>query len=617
MHSIEKLPNHLIDQIKAGEVVERPASVIKELVENAIDAKATKIEIEILDGGKQLIRVSDNGRGIAAAQLELALERHATSKIKAFDDLLSITSFGFRGEALPSIASISHFTIKSKPENQLLGQEITVQNGAKLLQKEVPLPTGTVIQVKDLFAVVPARLKFLKSTATEFYHIHDHLMATALSHYKIAFHLVHNSKTVFRYKEKNTLAERFADMVGIESKKYVPLNYERGSVQVHGFAVLPQEAENIASYFMIFVNGRYVKDKAIRAGVLQGYQGLLLKGLTPSVVLFLTVPTAWIDVNVHPAKTEIRINDAAAIQEYVAIAIQDALKETLQEASSIPTEVITHSREKLTNSPYTPPASTPEVAHSVSKPIVQSFTQRFGASAKYEPPAQRFEHVAQLKTSKESLAPIPLFNETPATTTHFKYLGQFANCYLIMQTKQELWFVDQHAFHERILFEELTLAHQKNKTASKQALLTPLILPHNLERTRLADLSSVYLSQVGFDVEVLSNGTLAIHSHPAFLSVQKVPGVFQEILNSSNAHENNNTLSSEETLREQVKLFHLFFATVACHSAVRAGDPLNEELVTRLLQRSQNVDFYAHCPHGRPVIRKFFEKEVASWFERT
>lgn len=329
--TIKKLPEHLINQIKAGEVVERPYNVVKELVENSIDAQAKNIAIDLLDGGKQLIKITDDGKGIPANQLALALERHATSKINKFSDLEKLSSFGFRGEALPSIASVSNFSLRSKTAEQEYGSELIVNYGEKNSIKNISMTKGTIVQVKEIFKNVPVRLKFLKSTATEFAHIHDFITAMAFSNPTVAFKLMHNGREVLNFIQKRTLLERFSEIIGVEKNNFIQLEFKRGSFELTGFVGKPELGKSVPSHFITFVNGRYVKDKVIRSGILQGYQGLLLKGLVAPAIVFVTVDPSWIDVNVHPSKTEIRFYDSLAVQEFISIAVQDQLKEGIKE----------------------------------------------------------------------------------------------------------------------------------------------------------------------------------------------------------------------------------------------------------------------------------------------
>lgn len=641
--TIKKLPEHLINQIKAGEVVERPYNVVKELVENSIDAQAKNIVIDLLDGGKQLIKITDDGKGISANQLALALERHATSKINKFSDLEKLSSFGFRGEALPSIASVSNFSLRSKTAEQEYGSELIVNYGEKNSIKNISMTKGTIVQVKEIFKNVPVRLKFLKSTATEFAHIHDFITAMAFSNPTVAFKLMHNGREVLNFIQKRTLIERFSEIIGVEKNNFIQLEFKRGSFELTGFVGKPELGKSVPSHFITFVNGRYVKDKVIRSGILQGYQGLLLKGLVAPAIVFVTVDPSWIDVNVHPSKTEIRFYDSLAVQEFISIAVQDQLKEGIKEKKPKEKEIGSinsnnfSSLFKISNSEKKSQIS---VGSNTSKPSY--YSQNKGSEvAKLKMP--EFENKttiiedSPIQTPKyEECLKSYNYNQKFNPFAYANYLGQFDNCYIILEIEKELWFLDQHAFHERILYEEILSNHKASKTP-RQDLLAPIIIPSQEVLSDIIMENKSKILSLGFEIEKLKNSHIAIHSFPSFLNIQKIPDIFDDIITRIVAVHglpqgetypifekiSKFTIGIQEELNlipSQLKdedVFHLLFATMACHSAIRSGDPLNFELVQRLLQRACDVDFYSHCPHGRPVIRKFTSKDVSSWFLRT
>ncbi|WGL59616.1 DNA mismatch repair endonuclease MutL [Pigmentibacter sp. JX0631] len=657
---IKKLPEHLINQIKAGEVVERPYNVVKELVENSIDACAKNIFIELLDGGKQLIKITDDGKGIPASQLSIAVERHATSKINKFTDLENLTSFGFRGEALPSIASVSNFTLRSRIQEEDYGSELIINYGEKNSIKNVSMPKGTVVQVKEIFKNVPVRLKFLKSTATEFAHIHDFITAMAFCNPNIAFKLMHNGREVSNFVQKKTFLERFSDIIGVEKSNFIQLDFKRGSFELTGFVGKPELGKSVPSHFITFVNGRYVKDKVIRSGILQGYQGLLLKGLVAPAIIFVTVDPSWIDVNVHPSKTEIRFYDTLAVQEFISIAVQDQIKNGIKEkkAPDILEKSIKLEEKYIKSDDY---SSIFKISKSEENPKFNQ--EKYFQKPNYQSHIKGSE-VAKLKMPVSESKPkiienssnisqpdkslnlsskdekfIPFISSSREKFNPFanaKYLGQFDNCYILLEFEKELWFLDQHAFHERILYEEILSSHKASKTP-RQELLAPIIIPSQEILSDIIMENKGKILSLGFEIEKLKNSHIAIHSFPSFLNVQKIPDIFDEIITrivavnglpqgeiypifekiskfTAGIQEELNRIPSQ--LNDE-DLFHLLFATMACHSAIRAGDPLNFELVQRLLQRASDVDFYSHCPHGRPVIRKFTSKDVSSWFLRT
>ena len=340
MSVIRKLPDHVINQIKAGEVVERPSSVVKELLENALDAQASEVEIELIDCGRQLIRVVDNGTGMSPDDAMMALERHATSKLTSAIDLDDLATFGFRGEALPSIAAVSHFTLKTRLVTEAAATQITVQDGIRGEPCACAMPVGTEIMVRDLFASVPARRKFLRSTSTELGHVIELFQAMALAYYRVGLKLSHNGRILHDYPQAHSLKDRLAQLMGSESNEFVEVSYEKGTFKLEGFVQKPELAKPVPKHFITFVNGRLVRDRIVRNGVLSGYTGLTMKGLVPSCVLFVTVDQTLVDVNAHPNKTEIRFNDAALIQDLVTIALQSDLRRTTQSEllSTLPTK---------------------------------------------------------------------------------------------------------------------------------------------------------------------------------------------------------------------------------------------------------------------------------------
>lgn len=592
---IKRLPDHVINQIKAGEVIERPFNVIKELLENSLDASATTIKIELLDAGKRLIQISDNGSGMNPESIILAVDRHTTSKISAFEDLDSLKSFGFRGEALASIASISKFSIKSKTNSDELGHEVTFENGKLIAQQAANMLTGTIITVKDIFCNVPARLKFLRSTATEFSMIHDFLIAMSIAHPHVSFQFLHNGRIVFNHTAQTTQYDRFAHVMGIESSNYVSLQFEHGNFSLSGFAILPEKIRSSQNSIVTFVNGRFVKDKVVRAGIYEGYGGLLMKGVTPSVVIFIQIPSALLDINAHPSKTEIRFYDPIMVQDLIARGIEKGIKTKLTEqfvkTMPISTEIFSAKRAEFKPQSYHTQANARQSSIDVDQ------TETFES----QNILKNIETPQNTPIYESLLTPI----KNNGIFSSLRFLNQFARCYLIFESENELWFVDQHAFHERILFEEIQQAHKTNKIA-KQTLLNPFLVPVNPSFLHIYEEKMELIKSLGFEIETLREGHIAIHTIPTFLNQKYLDEIFSEI---------SQKLAEEENLNIE-SIYHHCFSTMACHSAIRAGEELNEPFVQKLMNRSNDVDFFAHCPHGRPVIRKFSQNDVARWFER-
>jgi DNA mismatch repair protein MutL len=658
MTVIHKLPDHVINQIKAGEVVERPVSVVKELLENSLDAGADEVEVELIDGGRQLIKIADNGCGMAPDDALLALERHATSKISQSDDLLELSTFGFRGEALPSIAAVSDFTLRTRRQADSAGTEIRMRSGELTGPQVCAMPSGTEIAVRDLFESIPARRKFLRSTATEFGHIHELVQAMTLAYCKVGFRLTHNGREVFRVTASETPAERFKAVLGAEAAEYIPVSFEKGAFRLEGFVQKPDCARPVPRYFMTFVNGRLVKDRIVRNGVLAGYTGLVMKGLVPACVLFVSVDPRMLDVNAHPNKTEIRFTDPALVQDLVTLALQSDVRKSTQNQmlSTLPTsETIVRVPAEMRRGEWSPfELRQPSVSDtSFRQPSVSdtSFRQPSVSETSFRQPshsntsfrqAQPFESTAKVQPQKFSLqmtsaAPVQT-STVPSENTLLDatYLGQFKNCYLLFQSADDLLVVDQHAYHERILFEELALRIEGEHGLARQSLLAPMIIPVPPSAAEVLKEEEEALRRLGFEIEVLnSDRSVALHSLPTQVDVTHASELFDDItarilavrgFQQSDAHPliRKAHRLSQEWLDAGVRpanlsrreIFHLHLATVACHSAVRSGDPLDPELVRRLLQRGDGVDFFAHCPHGRPVWRRWTAHDVAQWFSR-
>jgi len=671
MSVIHKLPEHVINQIKAGEVVERPVSVVKELLENSLDAHATEIEIELIDGGRQLIRIIDNGCGMSSSDALMALERHATSKLVRADDLLSLSTFGFRGEALPSVAAVSDFTLRTRRSDDSAGVEIQVRKGERSEPRPCGMPPGTDITVRDLFESIPARRKFLRSTATEFGHIQELLQSMALAYFKVGLRLSHNGREVFRVLPAETLAERFQAVMGSEATEYVSVSYEKGAFRLEGYVQKPDSARPVPRYFITFVNGRLVKDRIVRNGVLSGYTGLVMKGLVPACVLFVSVDPQILDVNAHPNKTEIRFTDPALVQDLVTIALQADLRKTTQSEmlSTLPTaETIVRvpsdfrrgewSTAELRQESAIARRSEPSGGQQNFQPTVpRDAPARVTVPSTLRQPASLFSQKPEQFSEKSLDSKFTLASQSasivesrPAQSSrgsenlsasndalsNASFLGQFKNCYLLFQAEDDLLVVDQHAFHERILFEELAFQIEGEHGLARQSLLAPLMIPVPPAAAEVLKEEEEALRRLGFEIEVLHSGrSVALHALPTQVDIGQASELFDDVVarilavrgfQAADAHPliRKAHRLSQEWLDAGVRpanltrreIFHLHLATVACHSAVRSGDPLNPELVRRLLQRGQGVDFFAHCPHGRPVWRRWTAHDVAQWFSR-
>lgn len=659
---IHLLSDSVINQIKAGEVVERPLSVVKELVENALDADADEITVDIFDGGKTMIRVTDTGKGMSAADAVQSLSRHATSKIAAVDDLEHIATFGFRGEALASIAAVSNFLLRTRRRSNAVATQVQLDSSGKVTSKPIASPPGTQIEVGDLFCNTPARQKFLKNAATEYAHIYDFLQSMAFAYPAVSWTLTHNRRRVFGYRAAADLDARARAILGQGFDDFYPVTFEKGSFGITGFVGHPNLAKPAPQYFILFINGRLVRDKVIRSGVLQAYSGLVMKGLVPSVILFVQCDPTWVDVNAHPSKIEVRFRDPLVVQDLISLGLAGELRTRVQR-SAMPFTPATAATPE-TQAPqalvapdlWLPRQAASVTSSSSSHGLAQGSAAtggvlRASGGTATSPPFEkgrfgplsvsdgaRFQQrAARVTDQMDGFAETAAsrFTET-SISAGLRYLGQFNKLYLLFESDQprELWIVDQHAFHERILFE--SYIRDDAGPIPRQSFLTPLFVSIPSAVGPLVAENFATFTKLGFEVEWLeSMGKLAIHASPAFIEMSRVERVFDEVLlrvlgSLDSTFDGDHPLfarlrlvRSEWSLAgrsfasvDSKELYHLFYATVACHAAVRAGQELRPEQAQFLIQRARDVDFSAHCPHGRPVLRKLGEAEIAAWFGR-
>jgi DNA mismatch repair protein MutL len=659
-HIVLELPDMVINQIKAGEVVERPLSVVKELVENALDADATEVSVDIFDGGKAMIRVTDTGAGMSPQDAVMSLRRHATSKISAAEDLEHIATFGFRGEALASIAAVSKFVLRTRRALDPAATQVEVDSTGLTTTRTVASPPGTQVEVAEIFCNTPARQKFLRNAATEYAHIHDFVQAMALAFPHVGWSFTHNRRRVFQLRPAQDFKSRMKELLGEGLDDFVDVSFERGSFRVQGVAGLPEKARAVPSHFLLFVNGRLVRDKVIRAGVMQAYSGMVLKGLVPSVVLFVQCDPTWVDVNAHPNKTEVRFRDPLVVQDLVCLAIVNQLRSVVQERA-LPGRSM--GSELAAEPDVSRPASRgdmPSFLPASRSPVVQA-GQRFESSAtqvgqrldSWGAHGAKFGSVTVPRMTPSALVRdpdsfkgggqtgvgSPLLSEEfhiDKVSAPLRYLGQFQKLYLIFESTAsgELWIVDQHAFHERILFE--TYLRAADAPVPRQTFLTPHFVALPAGIGPLLQEHAAMFEHLGFEVEWCEDmDRLAVHAYPSFVEVSSVDSVFDEVLcrllgvMDRALDQDHPLVARARSLRgqwaaegrqfpglESRDVYQLMYATVACHAAVRAGQELRMEQAAYLISRAHDVDFSAHCPHGRPVIRRLARSEVDGWFSR-
>lgn len=589
--AIRALPDHLINQIAAGEVVERPASVVKELVENAIDAGASRIDIELEEGGARLIRIRDDGIGISAEDLPLALSRHATSKIASMEDLEGVLTLGFRGEALPSIASISHMSVTSRHRDSEHGQRVQVDGGKALPIEPHPHPQGTTIEVRDLFFNVPARRKFLKAERTELNHIEDWLRQLALARPDVDIRVTHNGKALRRWSRQEDLlsTKRLDDALGAEfATNAMRIEHEVAGLRMTGWIARPTYSRSSADQQHLFVNGRAIRDRSIAHAIKRAYTDVLFHGRQPAYVLFLELDPHRVDVNVHPAKHEVRFRDARFVHDFVFRTVFDALRETRAGAgeNAMPTTA--------------PQISTPTSfrdwtpAQTSSLPLRTSFdSQTFGQL--YAPQA----------TSTPTNAVADHGNEEGIPPLGFA-IAQLHGIYILSQTRDGMIVVDMHAAHERVVYERL-----KNALDAEGIQAQPLLVPSTMSVSeREADAveaNHAMFHELGFDVTRSGAQNIMIRSVPVLLQGGNVEALVRDVLSDLVEH---GSIQRIEAHRNEL------LATMACHGSVRANRRLTVPEMNALLRDMEITERSDQCNHGRPTWTAITLADMDRWFLR-
>jgi DNA mismatch repair protein MutL len=599
--SIAALPDRLISQIAAGEVIERPASVLKEIVENAVDAYADVIEVRLEAGGIRRIAVNDNGHGIDANELPLALRRHATSKIRTLQDLESVASMGFRGEALASIASVARLTLVSRTATaehawQIEGHDANVQPAAG--------GQGTTVDVRGLFDDVPARRKFLKAEATEFGHCMDVMTRIALAHPEVAFRVFHNDKAVRQWPIAS-LAKRVLDVLGNEfSDSAVPVDATGGPAQIRGFVSRPTAARARADRQFLFVNGRHVRDRTVSHAIKAAYADVLHGDRQAAYVLFIDIDPQSVDVNVHPAKHEVRFRDSGAIHRLVQQVITDALAKN---AHAAPNTAAPGS----TTSAATGPASS-AASHAAShdnwrspstssRPAWQSRLSlnepRAGSLPASNPAWGAGWQAAHTPMAQTALTPVPNPAMDPSDLAPDpvwplgRALAQVHGIYILSQTQDGLILVDMHAAHERVVYEQLKTALDAHSIAT-QGLLVPLVIPATETEVALAQEHEQALADMGFEIHAGGPQSLVIRQVPALLARGDIESLTRGILRDIE------TVGVSALLTEQR---NQLLATMACHGAVRANRQLTIAEMNALLRQMEQTERADQCNHGRPT----------------
>jgi DNA mismatch repair protein MutL len=603
MSLIRILPEVLSNKIAAGEVVERPASVVKELMENALDAQSTRITIDIKNGGRSLIQIADNGIGMNKDDALLALERYATSKIAEDKDLFSIRTLGFRGEALPSIASVSRFSMITRDAASDTGTQIMVTGGRIDKVIETGAPIGTLITVKQLFFNTPARRKFLKTVTTELGHIADSVASMAMGRPKIRIRLRHNEKILKDWPSVTEPIDRITDILGRDVKhRLYSVAGENNRIKLSGWIGSPDIFRSTVRGIYLFVNGRMVRDRVIRHALFSGYAGRLMKGRYPLAVLFVDLPPDEVDVNVHPTKHEVRFSRQRAVHDLVATVVADTLKRNDRLSWQPNPDRIRQDAVTETTTIYEP------ARPAISRPFDPFPTPSLSPPDRIIPPASNpAVHENRQMPSARSIQ-TPLVPENPVH--RLRMIGQFQGTYILCEWSgekgKELIIIDQHAAHERIVFEDLKRRYHSGR-GPVQRLMIPETIELNFTEARILDRIRPNLARLGMEITPFGQNTFVVKAVPALLGGGETAPLSREILEQT--AEPGHGPQLEQSLNDCLIL-------MACHSAIRAKQRLTEIEQQALLDQLMACDNPAHCPHGRPTWIRWSVQALEKSFGR-
>lgn len=623
MGQIHILPDSLVNQIAAGEVIERPASVVKELLENALDAGAESIVVEVEDGGRKRICVSDDGSGMEPEDLALSVRPHATSKIRTRDDLARIATMGFRGEALASMGSVSRLRITSRPASRDAAAVIEVEGGRISPVRPAAGPVGTTVEVCQLFYNVPARRKFLKGAATEFGHIVEQVARSALVQPSVAFQLSHNARLVHRLPASQSLRERIAAFYGDDlAEALLEETVEERDVVLRVLVAPPSQSRTAGRWQYLFVNGRYVRDRSLQHALREAYRGLIEPTRYPVAFIYLRVLPEAVDVNVHPAKLEVRWRDASLMYSLVYATVRRVLQRhdlTAPLRTPVAAEGDHEARiREAVVSFFRRAAATRPAARADQGPAggraAGTWAEASGPVATGGPPAGESPappapvHAdvgpgAERVHAAETGGPVPGAPAAPARPRAM----QLHNTYLVTETADGLLIIDQHALHERILYEELCERVARGPLES-QRLLLPEVVAVPQAQVGLVESHADHLRHVGIEMTAYGQGRVAVHAFPTLLQRVEVASFVRDLLDRM---ESFGTAGSTEALTREV------LQMMACKAAVKAGDPLCPEEIEALLERRELIHRASNCPHGRPTTLSLSLRDLEKQFHRT
>lgn len=625
---IRQLSPAVINKIAAGEVIERPASVIKEMLENSVDALATRIEVDIEQGGAELIRVADNGEGIHPDDVELTVASHATSKLADADDLFQVRTMGFRGEALASIAEVSHFRLRTKQRDQLMGVELEVHGGVANAPRACGCPDGTQIEIRQLFFNTPVRRKFLKSPSTEFAHITEHFTRIAIAHPNLQMSLRHNGRTVYDLPPTHQLLERLELFFGSElASQLIPVEASHAGARIWGFAAHPSQNKGTRKWQYMFLNGRCIQDRSLQHALGEAYRGLVMVGRYPVAFLFLEVPADQVDVNVHPTKAEVRFRDSQVLyrlllstlrNKFLAMDLDSKLSlGTPRPAAPIssPSPGDSHLQrelvawttnelsrqvsvaENLPERSITPFEKFPELPHSGST-FGHAEPHRPEEGLEPVPEATASRSVTSVVTEQAAVHPASAAVEVRAMQVH--------DCYLVVETTEGITVIDQHALHERIMYEQL-----RRRVLAGGVEIQKLLIPITVElSSREAGLlldQTELLEEFGLHLQDFGGNTVALSAYPTLLAKADPATLLKDIVE---------LLETSGRRIERRDLIDSLLHMMSCKAAIKAGQRLSFEEMDALLAQRHLCEDAHHCPHGRPTALKLTREELDRQFGR-
>jgi len=638
MGRIHILPDSLVNRIAAGEVIERPASVLKELLENSVDAGATRIEIDVEDGGRRLVRVADDGCGMDSADLAMAVRPHATSKITTQDDLFRILTMGFRGEALASIASVSHLRMVSRVADEPGGHEIVVTGDRIEGPRPVAAPPGTTVEVRELFFNVPARRKFLRTTSTEMGHVVEQLARIGLAHPHVHLVLTHNGRRTHDLTPSvgtgsgagEALRRRIAELFTPElAEALIPIDRRERGLRVFGWVASPGHARGTPAWQYTWLNGRSIRDRYLQHAIREAYRGLLPEGRFPVVFLFLEMDPGQVDVNVHPTKIEVRFRDSNLVHSQVLAALRETfLRRDL--TASVNTTGLSPERRTTDRMDGGPSRGESFVGESgrlpspgfgeVSASRQQEMRRAFADLLKNVPPTRPVPGAAPPVDPERTLPPL---TDAPKGPEEFEVRGgeavpmpppaprrtgiQLHNTYLVAESEDGLIIIDQHALHERIIYQELVDRIRRGRLESQRLLLPETVEVTPAEVGCLEAFRELF-EQLGLDLTPFGPTTVAVQAVPSVLSDLDVREWVAQLLARL-------TDKPDQTLTDE--FLHDVLESMACRAAVKAGDPLTPQEITALLEKREQVDKPTACPHGRPTALHLSLSDLAKQFKRT